>query len=99
MPDTTTATSTPSSERPVVGERKTLATYRIPDGDRWIVGQRVNGIVRVIDVPANDRPGRRILVERGLTSKAQLDALVADYVQVSRRRGHPAAIVCLEDCA
>ena len=75
-----------------VGERVELARYAISAGERVLYGQRVNGIVRVTDTPATGR-GRAFLVERGLTSRAELEALVADYVAESARRDEPAAIV------
>ena len=49
-------------------------------GERVLYGQRVLGVVRVVDVPADGR-GRRYIVERGLTSVDELDAIVADYLQ------------------
>lgn len=49
------------------------------DGVRIVYGQRINGFVRLIDVPAT-RCGRRIVLEDGLTSKAETDAIVADYL-------------------
>jgi hypothetical protein len=45
-----------------------------------LYGQRVLGVVRVVDVPAAGR-GRRYIIERGLTSMAELEAIVADYLQ------------------
>jgi hypothetical protein len=62
-----------------------LGRYRTAHGERILIGQRVYGVVRVSDVPATGR-GRRYLVERELTSKAELDALVADYLD--HARGH-----------
>jgi hypothetical protein len=67
------------------GERVELGRYRTAHGERILIGQRVYGVVRVSDVPATGR-GRRYLVERELTSKAELDALVADYL--NQARGH-----------
>src|SRR3954467_15771300 len=55
------------------GERIEPPRYRTAHAERVVVGQRVLGIVRVSDVPATGR-GRRYLVERELTLKAQLDA-------------------------
>jgi hypothetical protein len=65
-----------------VGERVELARYTIPVGERVIYGQRVNGVVRVTDVPAQ-AGGRAYLVERELEQDgySALNALVADYVQ------------------
>jgi hypothetical protein len=72
------------------GERVELARYRLHGSERVLYGQRIDGSVAVVDVPAGDH-GRVYLVERQLESKAALDALVADYVAISRRRGTPAA--------
>ena len=74
-----------------VGERVELARYMTSAGERIVFGQRVDGVVRVTDKPAGR--GRSFLVERGLTSKAELDALVEDYVEQSERRDEPAALV------
>jgi len=54
-----------------VGERVELGRYRISSGERVIVGQRVNGVVRVSDVPA-DGGGRAYLVERGSSATVTL---------------------------
>ncbi len=48
-----------------VGERVELARYTVPAGERILYGQRVDGVVRVTDVPARGR-GRAYLVEREL---------------------------------
>ena len=74
------------------GERVELGRYEITAGERILFGQRVDGVVRVTDKPASGR-GRSVLVERGLTSNAELEAIVADYVSESQRRDEPAAIV------
>jgi hypothetical protein len=73
------------------GQRVELARYRVRSGERVLYGQRIDGAVAVVDVPAGDC-GRVYLVERHLESKAALAALVADYLATSRRRGAPAAI-------
>lgn len=78
-----------------VGKRVELDRYHISDGERVIYGQRVDGVVRVVDRPAQGE-GRAYLVDRGLTTKAELDALVADYVQVSERRDKPGVLVDLD---
>jgi hypothetical protein len=64
-----------------VGERTELARYTISSGERVLYGQRVDGVVRVTDVPAQGR-GRAYLVERELEQDGYdaLTALVADYV-------------------
>jgi hypothetical protein len=71
-----------------VGERVELGRYRIASGERVIVGQRVNGVVRVSDVPACGR-GRAYLVERELErdGHAALKALVADYIRQAELHG------------
>jgi hypothetical protein len=62
------------------GDRIELGRYRITSGERAIYGQRLLGVVRLVDVPAAGR-GRRYVIERGLTSIAELEAIVADYLQ------------------
>jgi hypothetical protein len=64
---------------PVIGARTELARYHVAEGERIICGQRIDGIVRVTDRPVV-RGGRAYLVERGLETKAELDALIADYL-------------------
>ena len=72
------------------GERVELARYEVHTGERVLYGELINGTVAVVDVPAGDH-GRVYLIERHLESKAALDALVADYLTTSRRRGAPGA--------
>jgi hypothetical protein len=64
-----------------IGERTELARYTISSGERVLYGQRVDGVVRVTDVPAAGG-GRAYLVERELEQDGYdaLTALVADYV-------------------
>ena len=71
-----------------VGQRVELARYTIPAGERVLYGQRVDGVVRVTDNPANGR-GRAYLIERELErdGNAALHALVADYVEQAQRHG------------
>jgi hypothetical protein len=70
-----------------IGERIELARYTISSGARIVLGQRVDGVVRVIDRPVSGR-GRSYLVERGLEQdgNAALQTLVAHYVQQARTR-------------
>lgn len=93
MPTTHTTTSTAMTatapcDRPA-GQRVELATYTTRDGDepRVLIGQRVDGIVRVTDEPARGT-GRRYVVEPQLESKAALDALVTDYLAKAKRIGY-----------
>ena len=71
-----------------VGQRVELARYIIPGGERVLYGQRINGVVRVTDNPANGR-GRAYLIERELEQdgNAALQALVRDYVEQAQRHG------------
>jgi hypothetical protein len=75
---TATAPTHPTDARPTNPPRE-LARYRISAGERIVVGQRVLGVVRLTDVPA-DGHGRRYLIERSLTAMAELEAVVADYL-------------------
>ncbi|HTW97740.1 MAG TPA: hypothetical protein VMD59_03125 [Acidimicrobiales bacterium] len=77
-----------------VGERVELARYSVPVGERVLYGQRVNGVVRVTDVPACGR-GRAYLVERELEQDGYdaLKALVSDYLsQVELLEDVPMAV-------
>jgi hypothetical protein len=80
---TITAPTLPNDARPTNPPRE-LARYRISAGERIVLGQRVLGIVRLTDVPA-DGHGRRYLIERGLTAMAELEAVVADYLDQAQR--------------
>jgi hypothetical protein len=82
--------------KPRVGERVELGRYSITAGTRVLYGQRINGVVRVTDKPMSGR-GRSFLVERGLTSNCELEAIVADYISESERRDEPSAIVRVGD--
>jgi hypothetical protein len=71
-----------------VGERVEIARYGVPTGERILYGQRVDGVVRVTDVPACGH-GRAYLVERELEQDGYgaLKALVADYLAEAERLG------------
>jgi len=71
-----------------VGERVELGRYRVPEGERIICGQRVDGVVRVTDVPARGG-GRAYLVERELERDGYgaVLALVADYIEQAKLHG------------
>ena len=94
---------TPSTDRPapkrmtpVVGKRTELARYTVAEGERVLYGQRVEGVVRVTDRPASPG-GRAYLVERGLQTKGELDALVSDYVAEAQRTNAPPLASCPVD--
>jgi hypothetical protein len=72
---------------PTVGPLVTLATYRCDTGPRQIVGQRVDGAVQLRDEPA-DGQGPTFVIEDGLHSKAEMDAIIADYRQCAKRLGY-----------
>jgi hypothetical protein len=73
------------------GECRELARYALPEGTRAIVAQRVDGRVAVSDIP-QDFAGRVYLIERHVTSQAELNGLVAAYVAHSVEAGCPAAV-------
>jgi hypothetical protein len=83
----TTPAANETRPRVAIGERVELAQYTIPAGERVLQGQRVNGVVRIIDRPLNGT-GRAYLVERGLEEDgprayAALQALIADYKRLA----------------
>jgi len=63
-----------------------LGRYAVPDEDRILVGQRIDGVVHVFDWPAAG-PGRRYHVEAGFESKGELAVLVAEYRRRAERLG------------
>ncbi len=69
------------------GRPQRLATYTADVGERILVGQRVDDVVRVSDVPADGR-GRSYLVEPEVGSMPELAALVAGYQAKAARLGH-----------
>lgn len=78
----------PTIPRQGVGERVELARYTVPAGERIIQGQRVDGVVRLLDVPASGH-GRAYVIERELERDgyAAVQALVRDYLQTAARLG------------
>ncbi len=74
-----TTTTTPTRTR-ATNERVELARYSVSAGERVIYGQRVLGVVRLVDAPARGR-GRRYVIDRELSSMTELEAIVADYLQ------------------
>jgi hypothetical protein len=88
------AEPTPARRRlPVVGRRAELARYTLADGtERVVYGQRIDGVVRVFDKPADGVAGRSFLIERGLTTLSELNALVTEYVADSTEHDRPAAL-------
>jgi hypothetical protein len=78
----------PRRTPPNVGARAELGLYRTAGGERIVYGQRIDGVVRVTDRPAGPA-GRSYLVERGLESHDELNALVADYIAQADKLGRP----------
>ena len=74
----------PAGSAAPTNDRVELGRYTISAGERVIYGQRVLGVVRLVDVPADER-GRHYLIERGLTVLAELQAVVDDYLDQSAR--------------
>ena len=76
----TTPTIIKTSRAGQTNARVELARYSLSAGERLIYGQRVLGVVRLVDEPA-DGNGRRYIIERELTVMAELKAIVADYLE------------------
>jgi hypothetical protein len=76
----TTPTVTETRRAGQTNEPVELARYTVRGGERVIHGQRVLGVVRLVDDPASGE-GRHYVIERELTVMAELDAIVADYLQ------------------
>ena len=97
-PEPTSDRPAPKRTTPVVGKLTELARYTVAEGERIVYGQRVDGVVRVTDRPATPGGRRRsYLVERGLQTKDELDALVSDYVAEAQRTGAPPLASCPVD--
>ena len=76
------------------GKTVELKRYRIPTGERALQAQRIDGRVAVIDVPV-DHDDRVYLVERHVTSNAELDGLAREYTRHSEACGIPAILATL----
>jgi hypothetical protein len=96
----TPTTPQAAERRGATNEPVELGRYTIPDGERVIYGQRVLGIVRLVDISATGH-GRRYIIERELTVMAEVEAIVEDYLdQAVRWQLIPAAgSCCLAECA
>ena len=77
-----TTTSEPTS----TGRPKRLGHYSVEAGERQLVAQRVDGVVQLRDQAATD-DGRSYVVEPELHSLSELEAIVADYLQIAKRLG------------
>lgn len=89
MPATTV--QKPATSVPVFLREYTTAEHQ----PRWLMGQRVEGVPRVIDVPAPGHDGTSYVVEPdirepdGRASSDVLDPLLDDYVALAERLGYP----------
>jgi hypothetical protein len=72
------------------GKPHALAGYRIGNERRLIVVQRINGVIRVGDLPANGN-GRRYLVADDLSTYGELNDLLLDYTTQIAKLGAVAA--------
>ena len=61
-------------------ERVELARYTVSAGERVIHGQRILGVVRLVDNPESGE-GSHYVMERELVTMAELEAIVSDYLQ------------------
>jgi len=77
------------------GKTVELTRYRIPNGQRALQAQRIDGRVAVMDVPV-DHDDRVYLVERHIESQAELHGLAAEYAQRSETCGQPAILATLQ---
>jgi hypothetical protein len=75
------------------GQTVELTRCRIP-ADSALKAQRIDGRVAVMDVPV-DHDDRVYLIERHVTSKAELDGLAAEYREHSEACGIPAILAIL----
>jgi hypothetical protein len=76
------------------GQTVEFGRYRIPTGQRALHAQRIDGRVALIDVPVG-HDDRVYLVERHVTSEAELDGLAHEYTRHSEACGIPAILATL----
>ena len=79
----TTPTVTETRRAGQTNEPIELARYTITAGERVVHGQRVLGVVRLVDDSVSG-DGRHYVIERELTTMAELDAIVTDYLEQAR---------------
>jgi hypothetical protein len=79
----------PHNNKPPTGEPRVLASYQCDEGTRQLVAQRIDGTVALSDLPTGEQ-GKVYLVERQLSSMAELEGIAADYVELSQALGRPA---------
>ncbi len=74
-----------TATKSTTGAPKLLAEYECDEGKRQLIGQRVDGVVRITDRCPG---GRSYLVDEGFTCMAEVEAVVADYLEKARQLGY-----------
>ena len=85
----TSTLTQPTASR--AGRRVEQARYRTPAGERALYAQRIDGRVALVDAPI-DHSDRVLLVERHVESFAELQGIVAAYVEHSTHARQPALL-------
>jgi hypothetical protein len=80
-----------TADAPRKGKPHALAGYRVGPQRRLIVVQRINGTIRVGDLPANGK-GRRYLIADDLSTYGELNDLLLDYTHQIAKHEAVAAI-------
>ncbi len=73
------------------GERRLYAEYEITSGRRGLYAQRINGQVALTDAPLEGH-GRVYLIDRHISSVAELDGLTYAYIEHSIQADEPGVI-------
>lgn len=90
------APSAPSASKTGTNDPVERGRYTVDGRERVLWAQRVEGTVCLTDAPPEGQRGRPYLIEDDLTSIAELDAIVADYLaQAQKHRGIPARVLWL----
>ena len=77
-----------TATKPATGAPHLLAEYDCDEGRRQLIGQRVDGAVRITD----RRPGgRSYLVADEIASMAELEGLVQHYLEHAEKLGYAPA--------
>jgi hypothetical protein len=79
-PVVTAAIPQPAIRAGATNDTVELGRYSVSARESVIHGKRVLGVVRLVDDPASGK-GRHYVIERELTSMAELEAIIADYLQ------------------
>jgi hypothetical protein len=89
--------SATATQRIYVGSGRVLETYHCNEGERVLVGERIDGRPCLIDKPADENvDGKVYLIAADLPNKAELDGIVSDYLAEADELGRcPAATSAL----